>query len=112
MDITSARTVRALVKQLRDEGGTVVYSTHQLEEARQVCDRIIIIHNGEVRADGSPQQLMQQTEQDSLEEAYVSLTADQARARSEDDDSEGRFTAWWRKLFTPKTPELEVDLDG
>jgi len=112
LDITSARTVRALVKQLRDEGGTVVYSTHQLEEARQVCDRIVIIHNGEVRADGSPQQLMEQTEQDSLEEAYVSLTADQARSRNEDADSEGRITAWWRNLFTPKTPELEVDIDG
>ena len=112
LDITSARTVRNLVKKLRDEGGTVVYSTHQLEEARQVCDRIVIIHNGEVRADGSPQQLMQQTEQDSLEEAYVILTADQARSRTEDDGSEGRFAAWWRKLFTPKTPELEVDIDG
>ncbi|MCS5533429.1 MAG: ABC transporter ATP-binding protein [Candidatus Poseidoniaceae archaeon] len=112
LDISSARTVRTLVKQLRDEGGTVVYSTHQLEEARQVCDRIVIIHNGEVRADGSPQQLMEQTEQDSLEEAYVSLTADQARPRTEDDESEGRFTAWWRKLFTPSTPELEVEIDG
>jgi sodium transport system ATP-binding protein len=112
LDITSARTVRALVKKLRDEGGTVVYSTHQLEEARQVCDRIIIIHNGEVRADGSPQQLMEQTEQDSLEEAYVSLTADQARSRNEDAGSEGRIAAWWRKLFTPKTPELEVVIDG
>ena len=112
LDISSARTVRTLVKQLRDEGGTVVYSTHQLEEARQVCDRIVIIHNGEVRADGSPQQLMEQTEQDSLEEAYVSLTEDQARPRTEDDESEGRFTAWWRKLFTPSTPELEVEIDG
>lgn len=112
LDITSARTVRNLVKQLRDEGGTVVYSTHQLEEARQVCDRIIIIHNGEVRADGSPQQLMQQTETETLEEAYVSLTEDQARPRAEDDESEGRFTKWWRRLFTPKTPELEVKNDG
>ena len=104
LDITSARTVRALVRQLRDEGGTVIYSTHQLAEAQQVCDRIVIIHNGEIRADGSPQQLLEDTKTESLEEAYVSLTLDQARTRKEDNGKESAFTGWWRRLFTPKTP--------
>ena len=85
LDVTSARTVRRLVGQLRDEGGTVIYSTHHLAEAQQVCDRIVIVHNGTIRADGSPDELLQKTGQESLEEAYVSLTSDKARARSEDD---------------------------
>jgi sodium transport system ATP-binding protein len=105
LDITSARTVRALVQQLRDEGGTVIYSTHQLAEAQQVCDRIVIIHNGEIRADGSPAELLSDTNTDSLEEAYVSLTLDQARTRKEDNDRESAFTGWWRRLFTPRTPK-------
>jgi len=104
LDITSARTVRALVRQLRDEGGTVIYSTHQLAEAEQVCDRIVIIHNGEIRADGSPTILLENTGTDSLEEAYVSLTLDQARTRKEDNARESAFTGWWRRLFTPRTP--------
>ena len=104
LDITSARTVRALVRQLRDEGGTVIYSTHQLAEAQQVCDRIVIIHNGEIRADGSPSQLLNDTGTESLEEAYVSLTQDQARTRKEDNDRESAFTGWWRRFFTPRTP--------
>tara|TARA_B110000444_G_scaffold244319_1_gene263653 strand:- start:7290 stop:8123 length:834 start_codon:yes stop_codon:yes gene_type:complete len=104
LDITSARTVRALVRQLRDEGGTVIYSTHQLAEAQQVCDRIVIIHNGEIRADGPPKKLLEDTNTHSLEEAYVSLTLDQARTRKEDNDKESAFTGWWRRLFTPKTP--------
>ena len=104
LDITSARTVRALVRQLRDEGGTVIYSTHQLAEAQQVCDRIVIIHNGEIRADGPPKNLLEDTNTHSLEEAYVSLTLDQARTRKEDNDKESAFTGWWRRLFTPKTP--------
>jgi sodium transport system ATP-binding protein len=104
LDITSARTVRALVRQLRDEGGTVIYSTHQLAEAQQVCDRIVIIHNGEIRADGSPSQLLNDTSTESLEEAYVSLTQDQARTRKEDNDRESAFTGWWRRFFTPRTP--------
>ena len=58
LDVTSARMVRKLVRKLGDEGGTVIYSTHNLAEAQQVCDRIVIIHNGTIRADGSPADLM------------------------------------------------------
>ena len=111
LDVTSARTVRSLVQQLGQEGGTVVYSTHHLAEAEQVCDRIIIVHNGEIRADGSPQELLELTGKENLEEAYVSLSSDQARGRSEDSEDEGKFTTWWRRLFTPKTPVMEVGED-
>ena len=84
LDVTSARTVRRLVGQLRDEGGTVIYSTHHLAEAEQVCDRIIIVHNGTIRADGSPEELITMTSKNSLEEAYVELTKDKARPRTEE----------------------------
>ena len=80
LDVTSARTVRKLVGRLRDEGGTVIYSTHHLAEAQQVCDRIVIVHNGTIRADGSPEELLLETGQETLEEAYVSLTSDKARS--------------------------------
>jgi len=106
LDITSARTVRALVAQIKQEGGTVVYSTHQLFEAQQVCDRIIIIHNGVLRADGSPQQLIKENNCASLEEAYVALTQEKARVRFEDSKSESGITKLWHKLFRPKTPKL------
>ena len=114
LDITSARTVRKLVHQLKNEGGTVIYSTHQLAEAEQVCDRIVIVHNGEVRADGSPEDLLKSTNSTSFAEAYVALTKDTARQRQEDDQKEGRFTGMWRSFFTPKppaTPALEVNED-
>ncbi len=108
LDVTSARTVRSLVQQLRDEGGTVIYSTHHLAEAHQVCDRIIIVHNGTIRADGSPNELLELTDCESLEEAYVSLTADKARARAEDDAKEGKLSRWWRYFLTGSTPKSEV----
>ena len=81
---TSARTVRELVRQLGDEGGTCHLLNHQLAEAQRVCNRIVIIHNGEVRADG-PDELLEQTQTHHLEEAYISLTGDVARPRQEDD---------------------------
>tara|TARA_B100001996_G_scaffold118885_1_gene90019 strand:+ start:5867 stop:6682 length:816 start_codon:yes stop_codon:yes gene_type:complete len=107
LDVTSARTVRSLVKQLRDEGGTIIYSTHHLAEAQQVCDRIIIVHNGTIRADGSPDDLLKITDTSTLEDAYVSLTADKARSRSEDDSKEGRFSKWWRIFLTGTTPQAK-----
>lgn len=105
LDVTSARTVRELVKQLGEEGGTVIYSTHQLAEAERVCNRIIIIHNGEVRADGTPQELLNITGQPNLEEAYVALTSDVARERMEDSKPLKGVAKWWRSIFTPRLPK-------
>lgn len=107
LDVTSARTVRSLVGQLRDEGGTVIYSTHHLAEAQQVCDRIIIVHNGTIRADGSPTELLEMTGDTTLENAYVSLTSDKARPRNEDKSKDGRLSRWWRKFLTGSTPEIK-----
>ena len=111
LDITSARTVRSLVEQIKLEGGTVVYSTHQLFEAQQVCDRIIIIHNGNVMADGSPKQLITDNGCETLEDAYVMLTQAKARVRFEDSISDKGLTKIWNKLFRPKTPNLQLNLD-
>jgi sodium transport system ATP-binding protein len=99
LDVTSARTVRKLVRKLGDEGGTVIYSTHNLAEAQQVCDRIIIIHNGTIRAEGSPQELMSAAQRDDLEEAYVALTEDVARTDTPPED-EGKIARAWRRMLT------------
>ncbi len=87
LDVTSARKVRDLVRQLGDDGGTVIYSTHMLSEAQRICDRIIILHNGTVRADGSPDELLEQTSMDDLEDAYIELTSDVARSEPVEDVS-------------------------
>ena len=110
LDVTSARMVRSLVQEMGREGKTIIYSTHKLSEAHQVCDRIIIIHNGEVRADGSPDELLGITDTKSLEEAYVSLTADASREDLKE-DSEGKIARLWRKMMTPKSLPKEVGED-
>lgn len=110
LDVTSARIVRKLVQKLKDEGGTVIYSTHHLAEAEQVCDRIIIVHNGTIRADGTPEELLILTDTNSLEEAYVSLTSEVARPRQEDTISPSKFALLWRRLFT-RSHRYEVSED-
>lgn len=97
LDVTSARRVRDLVRKLGDEGRTVIYSTHQLNEAQQVCDRIVIIHNGTLRADGSPTKLMEDTGTDSLEDAFVELTQDESR-EVETPEPASKFQQFWSRL--------------
>ena len=100
LDVTSARKVRDLVRQLGDDGGTVIYSTHMLSEAQRICDRIIILHNGTVRADGSPIELLEETQTDDLEDAYISLTGDEAR--SEPIEKESTLSSILLGIFSAK----------
>ena len=101
LDVTSARKVRSLVRKLGEEGRTVIYSTHKLNEAQEVCDRIIIIHNGTVRADGTPAELMSETSTPTLEEAFVQLTQDASR-EVEPPSDESRLQRLWGR-FTTRT---------
>ncbi|MGB1491770.1 MAG: ABC transporter ATP-binding protein [Candidatus Poseidoniaceae archaeon] len=110
LDVTSARTVRQLVRNLKNEGGTVIYSTHHLAEAQQVCDRIIIVHNGLIQADGTPDELLGLTNTKTLEEAYVLLTSETARPRMEDTEQPSNISKLWRRLVTPST-KMEVNED-
>ena len=96
LDVTSARKVRGLVRSLGDEGGTVIYNAHMLSEAQRICDRILIIHNGTVRADGSPTDLLKSTGTDDLEDAYMALTQDVSRMNRQEEES--GLSRWWLKL--------------
>jgi lipooligosaccharide transport system ATP-binding protein len=48
------------VRELRETGTTVLLTTHYMEEAERLCDRIVILSEGRVVADGSPQQLIRE----------------------------------------------------
>jgi sodium transport system ATP-binding protein len=100
LDVTSARMVRKLVRKLKEEGGTVIYSTHNLAEAEQVCDRILIVHNGQLRADGTPGELISSVDGVNLEDAYVEMTSDSAR-QDYSNLEEGVISKFWKKLLTP-----------
>lgn len=68
------------VKKLsREEGMTVFFTTHYLEEAEAVADRIGIIDHGKLIALGTTPELKQQTNTSSLEQAYLSLTGNTVR---------------------------------
>jgi len=57
LDAHSVRSIRDLIRQLKAEGTTVFMTTHQIEEANQLCDRVAIINQGRIAAIDTPERL-------------------------------------------------------
>jgi len=76
LDPKSARLLKDLFRQFVDRGGTVLMSTHTLEVAEVMCDRIAIVHKGKIAANGTMAELRRQTESGdmSLEDLFLKLT--------------------------------------
>lgn len=73
LDILSADAIVTFMKQQKEAGKTVLYSTHYLEEAQFLCDRIIMIDKGKIMIEGSPAEIMEKTQTGSLREAFGRL---------------------------------------
>ena len=59
LDAQSARAIQTLIRQLNAEGTTVFLTTHQIEEANQLCDRVAIINHGRIAAIDTSERLKQ-----------------------------------------------------
>ena len=70
LDILSSETIISFMKKERERGCTVLYSTHYMEEAEYLCDRINMIYNGNLIAEGSPAELKKNTKTDNLRDAF------------------------------------------
>ena len=82
LDPRTVRTVKDLMREMTRGGASVFMSTHTLEVAEAVADRIGIIHHGRLVGMGTLEELRAQAARsDSLEDIFLSLTAD------EDDES-------------------------
>jgi ABC-2 type transport system ATP-binding protein len=57
LDAQSTRAIQSLVRQLNSQGTTIFLTTHQIEEANQLCDRVAIINHGQIAAIDTPEQL-------------------------------------------------------
>ena len=78
LDVPTVRSLRDLLRRLRDAGACVLLSSHVLEEVRALCDQVVIIDRGRLVAQGSPADLCCQTDSASLEDAFVKLTSVEA----------------------------------
>jgi ABC-2 type transport system ATP-binding protein len=71
LDPLGARMLRDIIRRLKEQGKTVLLTTHNLAEVEELCDRLIIINKGKVVARGTPAEIKGCAQ--SLEDAYVKL---------------------------------------
>lgn len=57
MDVNSSRRIKKVLKEVNGEGHTIIYTTHLMQEAEELCDRVAIIDHGEIIALGTPAEL-------------------------------------------------------
>lgn len=79
LDVNAAILVKDLLAALAAEGKTVLYSSHVLDVVEKICNRVLIIHKGNLIADDSPANLRASTQQASLEDVFRQLTNTQQR---------------------------------
>jgi ABC transporter related protein len=85
LDPQARRNLWELIKQIREEGVTIVLTTHYMDEAELLCDRLAVMDNGQIITTDSPHNLIQQllkrgfkkkqvVEQANLEDVFIDLT--------------------------------------
>ena len=73
LDVKSTRAMRQFVRKLRDDGKCVILTSHIMQEVSALCDQIVIISNGIVAAQGTPDELLHKTGKDNLEDAFIEI---------------------------------------
>jgi ABC-2 type transport system ATP-binding protein len=81
LDPFATRTLHEMMQELVSKGKTVFFSTHLLDQAEKICDRIAIVFRGKLAAGGTLEELRGQRSQDtSLESIFFSVTSQAAEA--------------------------------
>jgi sodium transport system ATP-binding protein len=73
LDVMAARTIAGFIRECRESGKTVVFSTHVMSEVEKLCDHIGIIHDGTLRAEGTLSELRARYSMEDLEDIFVKV---------------------------------------
>jgi ABC-2 type transport system ATP-binding protein len=84
LDANSVIIVKDLISKLAREGKTIFYCSHMMDVVEKVSDRIVLINNGTVIADGSFEELKQQEGNQSLENIFARLTSQESLSGAAD----------------------------
>lgn len=73
LDVMSTRVLRRYLARFRDKGHCILFSSHVMQEVAALCDRVIIVANGKLAAQGTPKELCELAGETQLEEAFVKI---------------------------------------
>ncbi len=73
LDVMSTRVLRNYLSKFKEKGHCILFSSHVMQEVAALCDRVVIVANGKLAAQGTPQELCDLAGETLLEEAFVKL---------------------------------------
>ena len=72
LDVISSTGIIDFMKGEKDRGKTILYSTHYMEEAQYLCDRVLLLNHGRIVCEDTPEHLMESTNSDTMRDAFFS----------------------------------------
>ncbi len=73
LDIISSQIILDFIKEEKKKGKTILYSTHYMEEAENICDKVLMINKGQVIETGTPEEIKAKTKTTNLRDAFFTL---------------------------------------
>jgi len=73
LDVMTSQTIMSFIEQCRNEGLTVVFSTHIMSEVERLCDQVAIVHHGKIAAEGTVPELQSQTRESAMEKVFLKI---------------------------------------
>lgn len=73
LDVMSTRVLRNYLARFKEKGHCILFSSHVMQEVAALCDRVIIVANGKLAAEGTPGELCELAGESQLEEAFVKI---------------------------------------
>lgn len=91
LDILTARNIVAFIKRSKEEGKSVLFSTHIMREAERLADRIVLIHAGRILAEGTLEELRAKTDCFDLDDIFVYYVNNMVAEKVEEEVIENEF---------------------
>ena len=73
LDIIASKTILDFIKEEKKKNKSIIYSTHYMEEAENICDRVILIHEGKIIKEGTPSAIIKECQVTNLRDAFFCL---------------------------------------
>lgn len=73
LDVISSKVILDVVKEAKKNKKTVLYSTHYMEEAENICDKIVMINKGKIIITGTPEEIKKKTKTSNLRDSFFAL---------------------------------------